>query len=406
MNNDFILLVIGSDANAYYLCRCYHELTNRKAYVIAQSPMSFIKRSKIVNVKYNASLWDEKIFLEELKEFKNKHSNEKILLVSSNETYTRFISKNKNILNDDFYFNSPNLDIIESFIYKEKFYKSYGKSEISIPNTIYFDVLKDDISKLDMPYPLIVKPSDVISYNHIKFEGKNKIYKLNTYEELKSTISAIKNGGYKGVLIIQEFIPGDDSYLFDAVVYSDSNAKVKLISLAQIGLQEHSKNMVGNAAVLINGYNTYNIDPTNLINQIKSFMERIGYQGFAEFDMKYDKHNNEFKVLEINARQGRCSYYIDTAGFNLIEVMHNDLILKKELKFEYVNKKVLLSFVPKQIVKKYIKNKDFKKECLKLWAERVNPIYYKKDMSFKRMLFLLKKDYQYLKDYKNSYWKE
>ena len=53
----------------------------------------------------------------------------------------------------------------------------------------------------------------------------------------------------------QEYIPGDDSHLFDAVVYCDKNRKTKLVSFAQIGLQEHSKNMVGNAAVLINGYN-------------------------------------------------------------------------------------------------------------------------------------------------------
>ena len=40
---------------------------------------------------------------------------------------------------------------------------------------------------------------------------------------------------------------------------------------------------------------------------------------------------NKFKVLEINARQGRCSYYISALGANLIEIMVNDLILKKDI---------------------------------------------------------------------------
>ena len=51
--------------------------------------------------------------------------------------------------------------------------------------------------------------------------------------------------------------------------------KVKLVSFAQIGLQEHTSNMVGNAACLINGFNTsvrkitpasnMNINPTRIV---------------------------------------------------------------------------------------------------------------------------------------------
>ena len=40
-------------------------------------------------------------------------------------------------------------------------------------------------------------------------------------------------------------------------MFKKISKKVKILSLAQIGLQEHSKNMVGNAAVLINGYNQF-----------------------------------------------------------------------------------------------------------------------------------------------------
>ena len=142
---------------------------------------------------------------------------------------------------------------------------------------------------------------------------------------------------YTDTIIIQEYIPGDDSHLFDAVVYADKNKKVKMVSFAQIGLQEHAPRMIGNAAVIINGYSQYP-GVEEQIEKIRKFTEKIGYQGFAEFDMKYDARDGKYKVMEINARQGRCSYYIVPAGFNLIELLYKDLIEGKDLKYKVCNK--------------------------------------------------------------------
>ena len=59
-------------------------------------------------------------------------------------------------------------------------------------------------------------------------------------------------------------------------------------------------------------------------------MERIGYQGFAEVDLKYDSRDGKYKVLEINPRQARCSYYLAAGGHNLIQYLVDDLIYNKE----------------------------------------------------------------------------
>lgn len=402
---DFEILIIGTDANAYYMARCYHELYNKKANLLGKKPMIYTKYTNILNVIYNDNIWTEQGFLDALEEFRNLHPGKKILLISSNETYAEFISKNKDIINEQFVHNYPSIDIINSLIMKENFYKTYENSVLDFPKTVYYNCSNPTKISNDFTFPVIVKPSNVIEYNHINFEGKNKIYKVDSMEKLVETVNKIVENGYSDTLILQEFIPGDDSYLFDSVVYCGKDKKVKLISFAQIGLQEHSKTMVGNAAVLINGFNQYG-DNSEMIQKIKTFMEDIGYQGFAEFDMKYDYRDNKFKVLEINARQGRCSYYISPIGYNLVKVLADDLIYNKEMDFKVIDEEVLLSFVPKGVVKKYITNNTFKKKALTLWKKGVvNPLKYKKDTSFKRKLLLLRRHLDYYKEYKNGVWK-
>ena len=400
---NFTLLIIGADANAYYMARCFHELTNRKAYLIAKNPIWFTDTSKILNISYNDNLREEKELLKVLDNFYNEHKSDKILLVSATENYIELISKNKEKLKDKYYFNYANLDVIESLSNKEIFYKKYmNNGLIDLPKTMYYNLSKDNELKVDFTYPVIVKAANVVAYRKLHFVGQNKIYKVKDEHELKKIIHDIKEGGYLDTLIIQEYIPGDDSTLFDSVIYADTKGKVKRITLAQIGLQEHKSDLVGNAAILINGYNQF--DDKNIVERIKKLAETIGITGFAEFDLKYDKRVNDYKLLEINPRQGRSSYYLTSLGCNLIDILKRDLIDKEKLDYVYLNKEVLLSFVPKKIIEDYVVNEDYKKKALSLYNNHINPIKYKKDFSFKRNYLLYKKDKRYFKDYREGYW--
>lgn len=402
---DFEVLILGTDPNAYYMARCCYEAYHKKAYLIGKERLAFTKFSDILNVSYEPNIWDEKEFLKILDNFQKEHVGRKIILISTNETYTEFISKNKEKIHECYVYNYPSVDVIKSLTNKEKFYKTYEKSNLLFPKTIYFDCVRSKLKFDDLTYPIIVKPANVVEFNHIRFEGKNKIYKVNSEEELIKVINNIKLGGYKDRLIIQEFIPGDDSNLFDAVLYVNTNGKVEFMTFAQIGLQERTKSMVGNAAVLINGFNTTSGNVLKQAKDIKKFMESINYRGFAEVDMKYDSRDNTFKVLEINARQGRSSYYVASLGKNLVKTIVDDCLYRESHKYEFLDKQVLLSFVPKGIVKKYIKNKEFKRQALKMWGSVVKPMDAPSDRNFKRFLLLRKRWFNYYKEYKNSYWK-
>ena len=400
------ILIMGSDANAYHMARSAYEAFQIKPHLIGKSRLAFTKFSNILTIQYNDYLWDEEKFVEIVNEYARKNILFKILLISTNETYSMFIAKNKRKLETNLYFFEQDEKVLASLTNKENFYKTYKKSVLKFPDTYYFDVLNDNIIP-SLTYPVVLKPSNVVKYNHISFLDKHKIYKLKTEEELKTVIRTIKDSGYDDRLIIQEFIPGDDSYLFDSVVYVDRSGLVKMISFANIGIQERSKTMVGNAAALINGFNPFDGDVAQMKSDIISFMSDLKMSGIYEFDMKYDSRDHTFKVLEINARQGRCSYYTTPLGANLVELMVRDLINHEVLEFNDLRDEYLLSFVPKQIIKKYVSNEVFKKKALELWKKkRVSPMECPKDKNFKRFLMMKKRLWHYSKEYKNSYWEE
>ena len=397
------VLILGTDINTYYMSRCYHELTGKKADIIGNRaiPYTTISNPIIVNDFNN-----RENFINALNKYGEENKDKKILLIATSDLYVKMVAENKNILEKYFYFNYPNLEVVNNLLIKEKFYDIYKEMGIDIPKTYLYPCNKnDDINKIkkyfNNEYPIIIKPSDGVEYHKLDDAGLAKVYKAHDELELEKIIKKIENAGYNKNLIIQEFIPGDDSALFDSIFYVGKDKKAKLATFAQIGLQEHTPTGIGNCTVLVNGFDEHGYKE-EIVYKLKEFIEKINYNGFAEFDMKYDSRDNKYKVLEINPRQSRSGYYLTACGYNLVEYLINDLIFDKKMEFKIIKEKYILSFVPKIIIKKYIKNKLLKNEINKLIKNKkiVNPLKYKNDKNLKRKLYLFYRDLNYIKKYK------
>lgn len=402
---DFEVIIVGSDINAYYMARNTYEAYHKKAHVIAKTPMNFTAYSNILNIEYQDNLWNKDIFINKLIEVAKRFPNKKLLLIGTNDTYVRLIVENKEILEKYYLFNYPNIDIINNLLIKDNFYSKYSDI-LDIPKTyIYKCNTELDIDKVNsFMYPVIIKPGDGVLYYEHKFINQSKVYKLNNIEEVKETIKTIEESGYNDNLIIQEFIPGDDTKLFDSILYVSKDHEVWVQSFAQIGLQEHSNTGVGNLTLLINGYNEFK--DNEITKKLKQFLEDINYTGIAEFDLKYDTRDNKFKIFEINPRQARSSYYLTSLGYNLVECLVDDLIYNKKRDFKLLTDEYCLTFVPKSVIKKHVNNESYKQEVNKLYKDKkvVNPLKCKSDKNFKRKLWLCLRDINYNKKYKRNEW--
>ncbi len=362
---DINVLILGTDMNAYYMARCYHELYHKKADMVGKQRMSFTSLSNIINLSIIEDLSDNDVFLRVLKEYAENHKGQKNILIASNDAYVRMIVENKEILEKNFLFNYPTLEIMDKLLVKDKFYEAFKDSGLDLPVTfIYSCKDKNKITEKFM-YPIVLKPGNGVEYYKHHFEGMSKVYKIKSEEELMEVIKKIEDSGYEDNLVIQEFIPGDDSALFDSIFYCSKDKEVQLITFAQ-----------------------------------------IGYQGFAEFDLKYDERDGKYKVFEINPRQARSSYYLTACGHNLIKYLVDDLVHNKKKETFIMKDEMLLSFVPKIVIKKYVTNPKLKKEINKLLksGKFCRPLHYKGDKNFKRKVYLLLRDINYYKKYKNLEW--
>lgn len=401
--NNFDVLIIGTDINAYTMARNYHELYGKKANIIGKEEMKFTSCSSITNIIYEPDLWDGDVFRETLKKYAERQKKDKILLIGTNDFYVRLIVENKEYLEKWYVFNYPNLQIIDQFMKKNLFYETY-KEQLDLPKTFIYSC-KEKKLELDLQFPVVVKPGDGVSYYKHKFEGQNKVFRAADLSELKQIIKKIEDSGYKENLVIQEFIPGGDAALFDCMFYCNSKGKAEIATFAQIGLQEHTPTGVGNCTVLVNGYSEYGIDET-VIYKLKNFLETVGYTGWAEVDLKYDNRDQKYKVLEINTRQARCSYYVTACGYNLVEALIDDLLLHKDKKFCFVTEKRVLSFVPKNILYKKVRSKPLLNQVKELVKEKkfYSPLHYEGDTCFKRRVYLFLRGLNYRKKYKRENW--
>ncbi|MGK7377980.1 carboxylate--amine ligase [Planococcus sp. 1R117A] len=402
-NLPFLPIIVGTDMNAYNMAISFHEAYNINPVLIGKEPLSFTAMSTITtNIELRSGLADPAQFSEILCEIAHKYRTpgKTLLLVGTNDLYVRLIIENAATLKEHFVFNYITEDLMNQLQMKSSFYRLCKEYGIDTPTTFFYDCRSKQPFDEQMMYPVIIKPSNGIEYNQNKFDGQQKVYKVENPRELQEVIQTIIASGYQDELIIQDFIPGDDTYMWDSVIYASSKGKTQLVTFAQVVLQEHTVTAIGNYTALITRFNK------DMMVKLQHFLEAVGYTGFANFDLKYDERDGKFKVFEVNIRQGRSSYYVTALGHNMASSLVDDLIYGVEKPVTYLNEEFLFTVVPKIVLRKFVDNKAVQRDINHLLkkGKYVNPLFYKKDTHFKRKLYLFARQVNYYKKYKNNQW--
>lgn len=380
---DFIPIILGTDINAYGTARSFHEAYGVHSIALGKEPLSFTQDSKIVTVQTFEDFDTDEIFplkmIELGKELKKE--GKPLLLISCSDGYTTLITKYSDLLEEYYEFNYVSLELKDKLENKKDFYEICEKYGLDYPAT--YVITKENRREIELPFgfPCAVKPNDSIEFLHLKFEGKKKAYKADSMEELKKIIDDIYNAGYTGELIVQDFIPGDSSTMGVLNAYVDRKGRVKMMCFARCLLDECLPESIGNYNALLTQ------DAPEIYAQYEKFLLDLGYTGFANFDLKYDKRDGKHKVFEINIRQGRSSFYMTAAGCNFVTYLVDDLIYREDKGTVYFANPYLWLYVDPSVLLKYVNPKD-KKEAQKYIKEKKYKFtqWYEKDKSLKRFL--------------------
>ena len=383
---EFIPVILGGDITTYSLARSFHEEYSVKSIAISTVKNWLNSYSSIIDNIIEPKMNDLETFMERLVALGEKYlGKKKLLLIACGDWYVRMIIENRDTLEKYYVIPYIKEELLNKLVLKDSFYEICEKTGVDYPDTFVYDVKEKTPLELPFEFPVIAKPASSAEYHYAEFKGKKKVFKFDNLDELKAMLANLEQSSYGYKFLIQDFIPGDDNYMYILTCYCDRNSKVRFMSFGHTILEDHGDAAIGNPVAIIN-----TVDRDVMDKSIK-FLEETGYTGFANFDIKYDVRDGRYKYFEINTRLGRSNFYITGSGFNAVKWIVDDLIYNKKFDNRVViaGNENLYTVVPKSIILAYCGTPELKEQVKRLYREgRVsNPLEYRDEKNIIHKLY-------------------
>lgn len=365
MNEKITPVLLGADLNCYNVARAFHERYGVISHAFGRYAVSATKYSKIVNFTAIADIDCEETALKTLREFADAHRGERLVLFGCTDDYATLAARLRDRL-PEYIIPYPDAALQPLISRKAEFYALCDKYGIPYPDTVVAEKPLDESElteeKLGFKYPIIVKPSCSVTYWKHSFDGMKKVYTADTPKRAHEILDEIYASGYDNKIILQEMIDGGDSQMRVFTAFSDSRGKVRAMCLGHTMLEEHTPKGLGNHAAIV----TEPVKDFPLAEKLRAMLEELGYTGFSNFDIKLrEGTKDDFRVFEINLRQGRSNYYVTSAGINIAELAA-ERYLDGGDSLECCNTEHFWHHVPKSVAYKYTEDKELTRRAKNL----------------------------------------
>lgn len=384
---EFLPIILGGDITTYSLARSFHEQYGVKCVAVSMLKSMMISHSSIIENIVVPDMDTEEHFLERLVAIAQRYSGRKLLLMACGDWYVRMIVENRATLEQYYLVPYIGEELLNRLVLKDSFYQICDEVGVPYPKTVVYDC-KNRPETLELPfdYPVIAKPASSAAYHYAKFEGKKKVFRMKTEDELKAMLDKLCASGYDYKFLIQDTIPGLDYNMRILTCYCDRHGKVRFMSSGHVLLEDNAAMGVGNPVAIINDVNR------EIMAHAKRLLEHVGYTGFANFDIKYDSRDGSFRFFEINTRLGRSNFYVTASGFNAVKWIVDDLIYEKDFADEPViadNCDSLYTVVPKDVLMNYVKDEALRERVQDLWRRGCahDPLSYRGERNLLRRLY-------------------
>ena len=385
---DFLPIILGSDENAYGTARLFQEAYHVTPLLLCTQQLVPTRSSHLFLCRIIPDFEREEVFpgalLGVLKQCAQDY--EKLLVIPCSDYYTGLLCRHYDHFEGLIANRFISDELLETFDTKDKFYalcKQYG---MDYPKTVVASPEEREsvVDRLPFDFPIVVKPenSNALDYLRCHFEGQKKVFFFDTREQYLTMVHSMNQSDYRGKLILQEFIPGGDDAMRVLNSYSDLDGHVRAMCLGQPVLEYYDPKSVGNYAAIISR------GDQALYDKMQEFLEKLGYVGFSNIDMKYDSRTGRYVLFEINPRLGRSSYFCRAAGLNMMKLLTNDVVYGKREDCVYNHTVALWQNVPTGILRRYVKDQELSDELKQF--KGTHTLFCKGDLPLSRLYRLLR----------------
>lgn len=385
---DFLPIILGSDENAYGTARLFQEAYGVAPLLLCTQQLVPTRHSHLFLCRIIPDFEREDVFpdalLEVLKQCAQDY--EKLLVIPCSDYYTGLLCRHYDRFEGLIANRFISAELLETFDTKDSFYALCEQYGMDYPKTVVAAPgERESIAEhLPFDFPIVVKPenSNALDYLRCHFEGQKKVFFFDTKAQYLEMVRNMNRSDYRGKLILQEFIPGGDDAMRVLNSYSDLDGHVRAMCLGQPVLEYYDPKSVGNYAAIISR------GDQALYGRMKEFLERLGYVGFSNIDMKYDRRTGRYVLFEINPRLGRSSYFCRAAGLNMMKLMTDDIVYGRRGDCVYNHTAALWQNVPDGILRRYVKNPELSAELRRL--KGTHTLFCKGDLPPARLYRLLR----------------
>lgn len=401
-------VIVGGDILAYSYVRELNRaygITN--CIVLATQDIKMLSSSKFTDYRITPGAGEPEPLMCALEalatEIHAQNPRKQLLVLGCDDRHARMLSAGKTRLEVAGYIVPYiDFDLLDEITQKRRFYELCEELEIPYPKTWYFacdETGPDELPVEDFAYPLIAKPSNSAQFQFAHIDGWRKIYEIDTPEEMQQVWQSIKRSDYNNLLVIQDFIPGDDDAICTLTTFSDETGTMHVVSGGVVCLQDHDPTALGNPVTIMLKKNP------QIIADAAKFLKRVGYRGFANFDIKYDCRDGSYRFFEVNTRCGRNTYYMSIGGQNFTELIVKEFITGEPYEDKEAYAPYLYSCVPAYVLKRSIKDEQLLATVLSTFKDTPEPypLHYKAD-SFIHNLWAKIMLINQIRKFKRFYW--
>lgn len=404
-HNDFVPIILGSDENAYGNVRLIHETYKIKPLLLCTRLLIPTMNSSLFDLVRIDGFDQEDVFPDALLAVLKQYAgtNKKLIVIPCSDYYAGMLSRHYDHFNGLIANRFLSASLLETLDTKDKFYELCERYGLDYPKTVVCGPQEREtaLDRMAFQFPIVVKPenSNAYEYLHCHFEGKKKVFFFNERADYLTMVRNMNASDYAGKLIIQEFIPGDDSAMRVINSYSDDDGNVKMMCLGQPVLEEYAPKTLGNYAAIISR------SDMDIYQKIKTFLEQIGYVGFSNIDMKFDSRTGKYMLFEINPRLGRSSLFVRAAGLNMIAALVDAVVYGKNADCAYSQATALWTNVPRTVLKRYVSDPALSAEIARLYKQKkvVRSLLYRKDLNVKRLIRVARYNVGHINNYRRYF---